>query len=63
MCLFGDLSNLNKYVCFYVEGQILYKCDYCGKILVWCWDLERYIKFWYLNIQVKLEVEEEIVVI
>lgn len=60
---FGDPSNLNKHVRLHAEGQTPYKCDHCGKILVRRRDLERHIKSRHPNIQVKSEVEEEIVVI
>lgn len=41
---FGDPSNLNKHVRLHVQGNTVYKCPECDKILVRRRDLQRHIQ-------------------
>ncbi|KAJ6633502.1 PR domain zinc finger protein 13 [Pseudolycoriella hygida] len=41
---FGDPSNLNKHVRLHVQGNTVYKCTDCGKVLVRRRDLQRHIQ-------------------
>lgn len=41
---FGDPSNLNKHVRLHVQGNTIYKCPECDKILVRRRDLQRHIQ-------------------
>lgn len=41
---FGDPSNLNKHVRLHVQGNSLYKCKICGKILIRRRDLQRHMQ-------------------
>lgn len=41
---FGDPSNLNKHVRLHVQGNTLYKCNLCDKILVRRRDLQRHMQ-------------------
>lgn len=46
---FGDPSNLNKHVRLHVQGNTVYKCDECDKILVRRRDLQRHIRTRHQN--------------
>lgn len=41
---FGDPSNLNKHVRLHVQGNSLYKCKICNKILIRRRDLQRHMQ-------------------
>lgn len=41
---FGDPSNLNKHVRLHVQGNTIYKCPECDKILVRRRDLQRHVQ-------------------
>lgn len=41
---FGDPSNLNKHVRLHVQGNTIYKCNECDKILVRRRDLQRHMQ-------------------